>query len=45
MYLKQQDKITARDENKSNIPDREFKLRVIKILMGLKKSGEPQCEP
>ena len=38
--MKEQDKITARETNEmdiSNMPDREFKVMVIKILTGLEK--------
>ena len=43
--MKEQDKITAREQNEteiSNMPDREFKAMVIKIFTGLEKSGGPQ---
>ena len=38
--MKEKDKITARDLNEmqiSNIPDREFKVTIIKILTGFEK--------
>ena len=40
--MKEQDKITARDLSKTNIsnmPDREFKVMIIKIFTGLKSGG------
>ena len=40
--MKEQERITARELNGmeiSNMPDREFKVIVIKILIGLEKSG------
>ena len=44
--MKEQDKTTARDLSEmeiSNMPDREFKVMLIKILTGLeKKGGGPQ---
>ena len=39
-HIKEKDKITARDPNEiggNNMPDREFKVMVIKILTGLEK--------
>ena len=39
-HTRKQDKITARDQSKteiSNMPDREFKVIIIKILTGLQK--------
>ena len=45
--MKEQDKITARDLSKmevSNIPDREFKLMIIKILTGLEKGVQDISE-
>ena len=41
--MKEHDKITARDLNKTEInsmPDREFKVIIIKILIGLEKRVE-----
>ena len=41
--MKEQDKITARQLNEteiSNTPDREFKVMVIKIFIGLEKRVE-----
>ena len=41
--MKQQNKATARDLNEtgiSNMPDREFKATVIRILTGLEKRME-----
>ena len=44
--MKEQDKITRELSETDNIPDREFKVIVIKILTGLqKKSGGPQWNP
>ena len=42
--MKQQDKITARELNEmeTNMLHGEFKIMVIKILTGLRKTGEPQ---
>jgi len=45
--MKKQDKITARDLNKtetSNTPDREFEVMVIRILMGLERRVEDVSE-
>ena len=41
--MKEQEKITARELNEmevSNIPDREFKVMIIKLLTGLEKRVE-----
>ena len=41
--MKEQDKVTTRDlskRNVSNMPDREFKGMIIRILTGLEKRGE-----
>lgn len=43
--MKEQDETTARDLSKtdaSNMPDRKFKVMVMKILTGLEKSGGHQ---
>ena len=45
--MKEKDKITARDLNEmqiSNIPDREFKVTIIKILTGFEKKVEEFSE-
>ena len=45
--MKEQDKITVRELNEmalSNMPDREFKVMVIKILTGLEKRVEDISE-
>ena len=41
--MKEQDKTRAKEQNEmeiSNIPDKKFKVMVIKILDGLEKRGE-----
>jgi len=46
--MKGQDKITARDLMKteiSNIPDREFKVTIIKIFMDLRKEYKTSVRP
>ena len=43
--MKKQDQITARELNETetcNMPNREFKVLVIKIFTALGKSGGPQ---
>jgi len=45
--MKEQDKITARDLNEmeiNNVPDREFKEMIIKILTGLEERMEDISE-
>ena len=45
--MKEWDKITARDISKTeiyNMPDREFKVMIIKILTGLEKRVEDISE-
>lgn len=45
--MKEQDKITAKDLSKmeiSNMPDREFKVLIIKILTRLEKRVEDNSE-
>ena len=45
--MKEQDKVVARNLNKtdiSNMPDREFKVMIIKILTGFEKTVEDISE-
>ena len=46
--MKEQEEITARklkETKVNNMPDREFKVMVIKVLTGVEKSGRPQQDP
>ena len=46
--MKEQSKATARDLSEahiSNMPDREFKVIIIRMLTGLEKSGRHKWDP
>ena len=44
--MKEQEQNTARDKSEtSNMPDRDFKVMIIKILIGLEKRVETSVRP